>query len=142
MANTKDLVITIIFMNRSEMGSLIEINDTLQLTSEQGFPAELDIDRHMQDPYKVENFFGKVFEFHSKPKIRVYQQSPVRVFLVENRDGKWIYWGLAHITEVTHDYLNKTTSGRFKLVYIYTPDEMKKAHELVDRDAKTNYFGN
>jgi len=114
------------------MGSIIEINDTLQITREQGFPAELDLDKHKAKPFKAEDFAGRVFEFKDKSKIRLYQQAPVRNFLAENRDGKWIYWGLIHIVEVTHDHVKQTTSGKFKLVYIYTSEEMQKAYDLMD----------
>ena len=50
---------------------------------------------------------------------------PVRNFLVENIDGKWLYWGLIHIIEVKHDYINKTTSGKFKIIYINKNDMFK-----------------
>jgi hypothetical protein len=122
------------------MGSLIEINDTLQLTKEQGFPSELNLEKHLNKPYKAKDFEGRVFEFNNKPEIRVYKIPPVRNFLVENRDGKWIYWGLIHILETKIDYLNKTTSGKFKIIYIYTPEEMKKAHDLIDRNEGTRFF--
>jgi len=122
------------------MASFIEINDTLQLTKEQGFPAELDVERHLKTPYNLGDFNGKVFEFKNKPEIRIYKIPPVRNFLVENRDGKWIYWGLIHVLEITHDYANKTTSGKFKIIYLYSPDEMKNAHELIDRNKETSYF--
>ncbi len=116
------------------------MNDTLQLTKEQGFPDELNLEKHLKTPYKIEDFKNKVFEFHDKPNVRNYQMPPVRNFLVENRDGKWIYWGLIHILEVTHDYEKKTTSGRFKIVYLYTPEEMKKAHKFIDRGVETAFF--
>ena len=122
------------------MGSIIEINDTLQLTREQGFPAALDIETHLKTPYKAESFDGKVFAFKNKTSIRVYQAPPVRNFLVENRNGKWIYWGLVHVFEITHDYTLKTTSGKFKIIYVYTPDEMQKAHDLIDRNKETGFF--
>lgn len=122
------------------MGSIIEINDTLQLTKEQGFPAELDFEHHLKNPYKTEDFSDKVFQFRNKPEIRVYKPPPVRNFLVENKDGKWIYWGLVHILEITHDYAKKTTDGKFKIIYIYSPGEMKKAHELIDRNEDTQFF--
>jgi hypothetical protein len=122
------------------MGSFIEINDTLQITREQGFPAELSYEKHKEKPFHVEDFGERIFEFKNKPDIRVYKSPPVRNFLVENRDGKWIYWGLAHIVEIQHDYLNKVTSGKFKIIYIYTPEEMKKAHELIDRRSDTQFF--
>lgn len=122
------------------MGSIIEINDTLQLTKQQGFPVEFDLERHLKTPYKTEDFSNKVFEFKNKPEIRIYKVPPVRNFLVENKSGKWIYWGLVHILEITHDYENKTTSGKFKIIYLYTPDEMRKAHDLIDRNKETQFF--
>ena len=123
------------------MGSIIEINDSLAITKEQGFPVELNLEKHLKDPLKAEDFQGKVFEFRDKKDIRVYQIPPVRNFLVEKtKNGKWIYWGLVHILGLTYDYENKITSGKFKIIYINTPEEMKKAHELIDRDSETSYF--
>jgi hypothetical protein len=43
------------------MGSFIELNDTLQLTSEQGFPQELNLEQHLQTPFSAEDFKDKVF---------------------------------------------------------------------------------
>ena len=122
------------------MGSIIEINDTLQLTKEQGFPVALELEHHLKTPYKTEDFRDKIFEFRGKPEIRIYKVPPVRNFLVENRNGKWIYWGLVHILEITHDYVKKTTGGKFKIIYVYSPDEMRNAHELIDRNDKTKFF--
>jgi len=45
------------------MGSFVEINDTLQLTKEQGFPQELDLEKHLKNPYAAKDFENKVFEF-------------------------------------------------------------------------------
>lgn len=122
------------------MGSFIEINDTLQLTKEQGFPEELDLEQHLKTPYDVRDYEDKIFTFRAKPGVRIYKLPPIRNFLVENKNGKWIYWGLVHIVETTCDYVNKTTSGKFKIMYINTPDEMKTAHELIDRNLDTQYF--
>ncbi len=122
------------------MGSMIEINDTLQITKEQGFPQELDYEKHRTKPFTAKDFEGQVFEFKDKPKIRAYQQPLVRNFLVENISGKWLYWGLVHILEVTHDYVKQTTSGKFKIIYINTPEEMKQAHNLIDKNPETNFF--
>lgn len=122
------------------MGGLIEINDTLQLTREQGFPKELNIEKHRRKPFTVADFKNKIFEFNGKPKLRIYKPPPVRNFLVENIDGKWLYWGLVHIIETTQHNLEQTTSGKFKIIYIYTPEEMKMAHRLIDRNPKTDYF--
>ncbi|MFA7254252.1 MAG: hypothetical protein WC107_06915 [Patescibacteria group bacterium] len=122
------------------MGSFFELNDTLQITKEQGFPVELNFEKHKENSYTAKDFEGRVFEFKNKPGIRIYHMPPVRVFLAQNIDGKWLYWGLVHIVEINHDYLDKTTSGRYQIEYIYTPEEMKKAHDLIDRNAKTNFL--
>lgn len=122
------------------MGSSIIQNDTLQINKEEGFPEELNLENHLKSPYKTEDFEGKVFEFKNKSEIRNYQQPPVRNFLVENKEGKWIYWGQIHILEIKHDYQNKITSGKYKIIYINTPEEMKKAFELIDRNPETNFF--
>jgi len=122
------------------MGSFIEINDTLQITVEQGFPKELDYEKHKNNPFTVDDFKDKIFEFKDKPKVRVYKLPPVRNFLVQNIDGKWLYWGLVHIVEITHDCINQTTSGKFKIIHIYSPDEMLYAHQLIDRVKETDFL--
>lgn len=114
------------------MGSFIELNDTLQITREQGFPEELDLEKHLKKPFCAKDFKGKEFSFRDKKDIRVYQQPPVRNLLVENRDGEWIYWGLVMITEIKHDYEKKVTSGKFKIVQIYKPDEMEKMKKSIE----------
>lgn len=122
------------------MGSIIEINDTLQIAKKQGFPKELNFDQHKKRSFTAKQFSGRIFEFKDKLGIRVYKLPPVRNFLVENINGKWLYWGLIHILEIHHNYINRTTSGKFKIIYIYTPEEMVKAHELIDRDNSTKFF--
>jgi len=122
------------------MGSFIELNDTLQISKEQGFPTELDINKHLNNPYKLEDFKDKEFSFQNKSGVRVYHMPPVRCFLAENVEGKWVYWGLCHILEIKHDYINKTTSGKYKIIYINSPEEMKMAFNLIDRNPQTSYF--
>jgi len=122
------------------MGSLIEINDTLQISIEQGFPKELDYEQHKIKPFTAEDFADKIFEFRDKSKIRIYQTPPVRNFLVQNINGKWLYWGLVHITEIVHDNIKQTTSGKFKIIYIYTPEEMRQAYQLIDRRKEMDFF--
>ena len=123
------------------MGSIIELNDTLQITAEQGFPAdELNLQKHLKTPYTLEDVAGKVFTFQAKPKIRVYQQPPVRNFLVQNIDGKWVYWGQCFVLEITHDYENQTTGGTFKIVRLNTPEEMREAFKHLDRNTQNDYF--
>ncbi|HEY4963181.1 MAG TPA: hypothetical protein VIH90_00605 [Candidatus Saccharimonadales bacterium] len=123
------------------MGAFIEINDTLRITKEQGFPGELDLETHLNSPYQTEDFVDKVFRFKSKPDIRVYKVPPVRNFLVQDVDGKWVYWGLCYILSIEHDYLKKETSGTFKIIRINSPQEMKQAFQLVDYGRpELNYF--
>lgn len=123
------------------MGAYIEINDTLRITKEQGFPEELNIDTHLKTPFEFKDFENKIFDFKDKPAIRVYKTPPIRNFLVEDIGGKWLYWGLCHIVEIRHDYINQTTSGKYKIIKIYTPEEMKKAFDLVhNTDENQNYF--
>jgi hypothetical protein len=122
------------------MGSFVELNDTLQITTEQGFPTELQLEKHLKKPFTAEQFKNRILEFKDKPKIRLYQQPPTRNFLVHNINGKWLYWGLIHIIEVTHDHVKQTTSGKFVIIYIYTPEEMKYAHKLIDRNKETDFF--
>jgi len=123
------------------MGTLIKINDTLQITREQGFPKELNYEQHKVKPFLVADFKDRVFEFKDKPGIRIYQFPPVRNFLVENIDGKWLYWGLVNILEVVYDNVGQTTSGKYKIIYIYTPEEMNYAHRLIDRVKATDFLG-
>lgn len=123
------------------MGSFIEINDTLRITKEQGFPAELDLQTHLANPYTLDNVKDKVFTFTAKPKIRVYKVPPVRNFLVEDIDGKWVYWGLCYILEITHNYEKEETAGKFRIVRLNTPDEMKEMFKLTHfTNPEQNYF--
>ena len=84
------------------MGSMIELNDTLRISKKQGFPEFLDIEKHLEQPYTLDEVKDKVFEFRAKEGVRVFQQPPVRNHLVEFLNGKWLYWGLCYITEITH----------------------------------------
>lgn len=122
------------------MGSIIEINDTLRLTKAQGFPAELDYEKHLLKPFKTDSFVNKVFEFKNKANVRLYQLPPIRNFLVESIDTAWLYWGLCQIIEIKHDYVNKTTSGKFKITHINSPEEMKIAFNLIDQVERNNFF--
>ncbi len=107
------------------MGSRIEFNDTLQLTSEQGFPKELILDKHLVKPFKTEDFSGQVFSFFNKPGVRLFHPAPIRVFLVHNINERWLYWGHAQIIEQTVDAVKGTTSGKFVITKIYSPEHQK-----------------
>lgn len=114
------------------MGSMLEVNDTLQITPEQGFPNDiLNYENHIKNPITLNDVQGKAFRFHDKPRPRFFQTDPVRVFLVENIGGKWLHWG--HIYIQSQEIAKKidtnnswngdwVTSGTFIIVDIYDPD--------------------
>jgi hypothetical protein len=108
------------------MGSMIEINDTLQLTTEQGFPADiLDLARHRKNPVTLEEVGNRLFSFQNKPNARMFQLDPVRVYYVHNIGGKWLFWGHVFIQSlsITRDPKgNWVTGGTYKIVEIYPPD--------------------
>ena len=102
------------------MGSLIEINDTLKIPKERGFPKGLSLDAHVVDPQTSSVFVGQEFEFWNNDE-RLYHRPPTRVFLVEEMpNGKWLYWGNSLITSQTIE--EGKTKGRYKIVKIYQPD--------------------
>ena len=45
------------------MGTLIEINDTLKISKERGFPRELTLEEHIKNPESSRKFLGEKFEF-------------------------------------------------------------------------------
>jgi len=114
------------------VGSIFETNDTLQITSEQGFPAELDLEKHKANPFSHEDFEEKIFEFKNKPKTRMYHKPPVRNFFAHNTGDEWIYWGQIEIIEVTLDYVNDTTSGKYRITKIFSPEEIETASQFLD----------
>ena len=132
------------------MGSMVEINDTLQLTTEQGFPADLlDLKKHQKTPIKLSAVQGKIFEFKDKPSARIFQLDPVRVYYVHNIDGKWLFWGRVFIQSLTiyknvdakgnwkeGDWL---TSGTYKIIDIYDPS-YQKTFTLHEAPPDRNYF--
>ena len=122
------------------MGSTIRLNDTLQITAAQGFPAELDLVQQLESPLSASHFEGQTFSFRDKEGVRNFQQPPVLNFLVENRDGKHIYWGRIAMLNVTHDYLANVTSGRYEIHTLYTPEQMKVAAKLIGLDEELDYF--
>lgn len=120
--------------------STFEINDTLQITKDQWFPLELDIDQHLINSYSLDTVDGKIYQFKNKPGLRNFSVPPVRCFLVENRDSKRIYRWQCHILSVTVDYITRETSGIYKIIKLFTPEQMKQAFFIADRFEEMNYF--
>lgn len=132
------------------MGSYIEINDTLQLTTEQGFPADVfNYESHKLNPVTLDHVKDRIFQFRDKPAARVFQLDPVRVYFVHNIEGKWLFWGHVLIQSVTVEKalaLDGTwngkdwkTSGSFRLSKVYDPEYQ---HWFTEREAPEdrNFF--
>lgn len=131
------------------MGSYVEINDTLQLTTEQGFPKILNLQNHLKKPITLADVEGKIFKFKDKISARIFQLDPVRVYFVHNIDGKWLFWGRVFIqSETIYKKLDDKgnwvegewyTSGTYKIIDIYDP-EYQKRFTLHEAPADRNYF--
>ena len=100
------------------------MNDTLQITFEQGFPEKLEIDKE----YSFE-----------KNKLRLYRLPPVRVFLAHNKDGVWDYRGEAIITELNILPLHDKTTGKFKVMKIYPEDHRRVMNENMQPAAQNEH---
>jgi len=120
------------------MGSILEINDTLQLTTAQGFPADIfDLKRHRQKPVTLADVAGRVFEFANKPGPRFFHLDPVRVYWYHNIGGRWLAWGQIVVHKQTisrspdhpahtgpgnvSDPNQWVTSGEYTVLKIYDP---------------------
>ena len=111
------------------MGSRVELNDTLQITTEQGFPRALGLQKHLRTPFEAGDFKGRVFELHGKPGARIYHTPPTRCFLAHNIGGKWLYWGKILVIEqtISGDSPSKIqTSGKYIITEIYGPAYQKE----------------
>lgn len=80
------------------MGNFVEFNDTLQITTEQGFPADvLNLAEGDDAEAAFQRVKGVLFSFSGKVRARVYHLDPIWIRLVHNIDGKWLFWGHAVI---------------------------------------------
>lgn len=108
------------------MGSKIEINDTLKISKERGFPRGLVYEEHVRNYSGSQHFLGREFEFWNQDE-RLYHcgSTGTRVFLVEEMpDGRWLYWGNALVTSQTIS--NGRTSGKFVITKIYEPEFQRR----------------
>jgi len=122
------------------MGGYIEINDTLQITTKQGFPEErLNLEKHQKSPITLDDVKDKIFEFYDKSNARIYHVPPTRNFLVHNIDGKWIFWGKILIIEQTikSEGEKHITSGKYKIIKIYDPEYQK---QVTINESDSSYF--
>ncbi|NKB36408.1 MAG: hypothetical protein GKR93_04460 [Gammaproteobacteria bacterium] len=118
------------------MGSFIEFNDTLQISTEQGFPVDiLELGKHEKNPISIADVNGRIFTFYNKSCARLYHLDPVRVFLVENINNKWLFWGkiLIQSQEIKKKLDGNgvwvegewQTSGTYIITDIYDPEYQK-----------------
>ena len=122
------------------MGSKLELNNVLQITTEQGFPGELDLARHLQCPFTAAEFRGRALEFRHKPGERFYQSSPLTCSLAHNIGGKWLFWGKILVIEQTiHSAGEPTTSGIYEVVEIFSP-EYQREFTRHEAPAGASYF--
>ncbi len=127
------------------MGSFIELNDTLQITTEQGFPADVfDLDKHRKCPIRTEDVKGRIFSFHNKPKARLYHQPPVRVYLAHNINGKWLFWGRILIVRQTIEQRGDEffTSGDYIFERVYDPQYQEVFTRNESPPGKSYFPGN
>ena len=111
------------------MGSTLELNDTLLLTAEQGFPKDkLNLQQHQKQGISLHDLADQTFTF-TKDGARVFHLDPVRVFLVQKIEGKWLFWGNALIQSQT---IRKSprdgqwvTTGQFIVSKIYDPETQR-----------------
>ncbi len=142
------------------MGSIIDINDTLELTVEQGFPADVfDLERHQTKPITIDDVKDLVFEFHGKVNPRIFQLDPVRVFFYQNITNaagatKWLAWGEVLVQSLTieknpnaphgakineSDPKQWVTSGKYRMLKVYDPEYQRITTEHQTPDG-FNYF--
>ena len=125
------------------MGCSYELNDTLLLTADQGFPDIIfNYERHVKKPVTLKDVEGMIFSFNNKPAARAFQLDPVRVFFFENtKEGKWLAWGkvliqsltIQHKKDITINPQNAIqfqpedwlTSGTYKILEVYEPEYQK-----------------
>ena len=138
------------------MGSMLEINDTLEITTEQGFPAHIfNLERHRKRPITIDRVQDRVFRFKGKVGPRFFHLDPVRVYWYHNIDGKWLAWGQIIIQEQTisrnpanlqhqgavnvSDPEQWVTSGKYKILKIYDP-EYQEQFTRKDLPPSLSYF--
>ena len=126
------------------MASYVEMNDRLILKEVQGFPHELNLKKHRENPLKAEDFYGRTFGFYGKPGKRIYNHSPDTCFLIQDIEDQWLYWGKIIILEQTksgRSERNQITSGKFEITDIYDPMYQEIITRRESPSSRKSYFG-
>lgn len=123
------------------MGSLIEMNDVLQITEEQGFPTnEINLTKSDEE---LQLLLGKEFDFHHKRGARIFHIFPNRFFLVQKVAGKWIFWGtggmLSQTIHVDRDAAGEVQVGSDGKPLLYTSGRyvILKMYDMATREVVT-----
>lgn len=122
------------------MGNFVEFNDTLQITTEQGFPADILNLEEVENPDEAfQRVKGVLFSFSDKERARVYHLDPIWIRLVHNINGKWLFWGHAIIQsqqiskQIDSDGVwtgSWVTSGTYQIVKIFSKLEREIVTKL------------
>lgn len=118
------------------MGSLIEINDTLKISKDRGFPKNLVLEDYIRNHLAFQDVTNEDFAFWNAGE-RLYNRPPTRVFLVEEVAGKWLYWGHAMVTKQI--IVPDKTEGAFRIVKLYDPEYQRLA-TMNEAPAGKSYF--
>ena len=101
------------------MGTMVEINDTLQLTTEQGFPAKiLDRAAHCKKPITLDALRGQILKFEHKPSARIFQLDPTklpRYAGAPNERGGYSIYKLAKVIDPPAPDLAKLTAANTRI---------------------------
>ena len=111
------------------MSSYIEKDDFLVLSKEEGFPKVLDIEKHKISPIDFETIRDQVFEFKNVNKILYFSSEPVNIPFGEVKDNNYIFWGQISLLELKHNYVNNTSSGKFKITMLFPYERIKKPEQ-------------
>lgn len=126
------------------MGTEIKLNDTLVLNQEQGFPKDLlDFEKHKNSPQSLTSLENKTFTFE-KEGARVFHLDPVRVFLVESINDKWLFWGKVVMLSQTIKKNREdqwVTQGNFKFVDLYDPEYQRQFTSRESKPGKSFFDG-
>ena len=106
------------------MGSMIEMNAILKLTTEAGMPSSPEV--------------GKRYEFRLEGE-RVFQFPPVWVTLVHEISGKWRFVGWADVVKQTIDAENHTTSGEFIITRVF-PEEFTRLASFYESPSGKSFY--
>ncbi len=103
------------------MGTPIEINDTLKISYERGFPIQFNLKDGLSFEELEKSIKNKEFSFWNKDE-RLYHRAPTPVLLVQEMpDGKWVHWGRAQIVEQT--IKQGKTEGKFIVSKLFSPED-------------------